>query len=266
MGRDILSKIVATKKEEVAAARSKVPETVLREQAETKRNRRPFYDALRVPGPSGVNIIAEIKRASPSKGVICPDLDPAAYALQYERGGAVALSVLTDRDYFQGGFEELDAARTACSLPVLRKDFIISPYQVYETALLGADAMLLIVRILDPWELRDLMALAAEVDLDVLVEVHSPEELETASEAGARLVGVNNRNLKSFDTDIGRAADMASRFPSGITAVAESGIHSPADVAALKAAGIHNFLIGESIVRSPDPAAFIRSLMEGGAS
>lgn len=266
MGQDILSKIVATKKEEVAAARKQVPETALREQAEIQRTRRPFYDALRAPGPSGVNIIAEIKRASPSKGLIRPDLDPAAYALQYDSGGAAALSVLTDRDYFQGGFGDLNAARAACALPVLRKDFIISPYQVYETAVLGADAMLLIVRILDPSALRDLMALAAEVNLDVLTEVHSPAELETAAEAGARLVGVNNRNLKSFDTDIGRAADMASLFPPGMTAVAESGIHSPADVAALKGAGIHNFLVGESIVRSPDPAAFIRSLMAGGAS
>ncbi len=260
MAGDILERIVARKKAEVEAARQRIPEAALRRQAGAPRQRRHFYGALSQPGPSGVNIIAEIKRASPSKGSICPDLDPAAFARRYEAGGADALSVLTDADFFQGSPADLKAARAAVRLPVLRKDFIISPYQIYESAALGADAILLIVRILSAGELREYLALAADSGLDVLVEVHSESELEAALAAGARLIGVNNRNLRTFDTDVARASRMAALFQPPQVPVAESGIRGRGDIEMLQAAGIFNFLIGESIVRSPDPAVFIRSL------
>lgn len=261
MSTDILSKIVATKEQEVAEARKKVPESELRKQAAQRQEFRPFFKRLAEPGLSGVNIIAEIKRASPSKGLICPDLDPAFYAGTYEKGGAAALSVLTDTQYFKGSLDDFRTARQNCKLPMLRKDFIISPYQIYESAVLGADAILLIVRILKEEQIKDFLQLAGELKLDVLTEVHSHEELETAAKAGAKLVGVNNRNLKSFETDIQRAAGMVSRFSSEMIAVAESGIHSREDIVMLQKAGIFNFLIGESIVRAPDPEAFLRVLM-----
>jgi indole-3-glycerol phosphate synthase len=259
---DILTRIVEHKHEEVAQARKHVPENRLWEMAEQGQGeRRGFFNRLEKPGPSGTNIIAEIKRASPSKGPICPDLDPGAYASEYEKGGAAALSVLTDKDFFQGSFDDLKAARSAVSLPVLRKDFIILPYQIYESAVLGADAILLIVRILDLEQLQDYLDLAASLNLDVLTEVHSAAELETSIRAGARLVGINNRNLSSFETNIQRAASLAALFGPDQIPVAESGIKNRDDIEALKDAGFHNFLIGESIVRAPDPAGFIRSLL-----
>ena len=262
MSNDILSKIVATKHGEVAESRKRISENELRQRAETGGlQQRGFLKCLSEPGPSGVNIIAEIKRASPSKGDICPDLNPAAYASLYEKGGAVALSVLTDNQYFKGGFNDFTAARNAVSLPVIRKDFIVCPYQLYESAVLGADAVLLIVRILEPEQLKDYLDLAGELGLDVLTEAHSEKELEIAAQAGAKLTGINNRNLKSFETDIQRSADMSALFHSNQIPVAESGIHSREDILKLMDAGIFNFLIGESIVRSPDPQAFIQSLM-----
>ena len=260
MSTDILSRIVVRKHEEVAAAKKLIPENTLRKQAESRQEYRPFFKTLAAPGKSGINIIAEIKRASPSKGSICPALDPAKYAENYEQGGASCLSVLTDRDFFQGSIKDLKIVRKAVSLPVLRKDFMISPYQFYESAVMGADAVLLIVRILEPEQLKDFMHLAAELNLDTLTEVHSEKELETASKAGAKLVGVNNRNLRSFETNIQRAADMASLFAPDQIPVAESGIKSSRDIKFLQKAGIFNFLIGESIVRSPDQKAFLKSL------
>ncbi|WP_373501134.1 indole-3-glycerol phosphate synthase TrpC [Desulfococcus sp.] len=260
MAPDILEAIVRQKKTEVAMARESVSEALLRRRAEAPRDRRPFAAALASPGPSGVNIIAEIKRASPSKGSIRPDLDPAVYARLYEEGGADALSVLTDTAFFQGSADDLSAARSAVRLPVLRKDFIISPYQILESAAMGADAILLIVRILAPSQLRDYLVLAGDVGLDVLVEVHSEAELDAAVQAEAALIGINNRNLRTFDTDVGRASRMAGLFQPPRVAVAESGIQSRSDIEALAAAGIFNFLIGESIVRSEDPSRFIRSL------
>lgn len=260
MMTDILNTIVQKKTAEVAEARQRISEAELRRMAGAPRDRRPFYETLSTAGPSGVNIIAEIKRASPSKGNICPDLDPAAYARQYEAGGADALSVLTDTAFFKGNVVDLTAARSAVRLPVLRKDFIISPYQIHESVVMGADAILLIVRILSPAQLREYLALAENSGLDVLVEVHSEAELEAALEADASLIGINNRNLQTFDTDIERASRMAGLFQPPRIPVAESGIKSRNDIEMLKAAGIFNFLIGESIVRSPDPAQFIRSL------
>ncbi len=260
MAPDILDAIVRQKHREVAQAREDLPEARLRRLAEAPRERRPFAETLASPGPSGVNIIAEIKRASPSKGLLRPDLDPAAYARLYAAGGADALSVLTDASFFHGSPADLEAARSVVRLPVLRKDFIVSPYQILASAVMGADAILLIVRILTPGQLREYLALAGDLGLDVLVEVHSEPELEAAIAAEATLIGINNRNLQTFDTDVGRASRMARHFQPPRVPVAESGIQSRRDIEMLTGAGIFNFLIGESIVRAEDPAAFIRFL------
>lgn len=258
--RDILSKIVAHKKEEVAAARKQLSEQRLREQAFMPRKRRPFIKRLEHPGTGGVNIIAEIKRASPSKGVICKDLDPVKYASAYQNGGAAALSVLTDQTFFKGSRRDLTSARAGTTLPVLRKDFLISDYQLFESAVMGTDAVLLIVRILEKEQLKDYLAICEELQLDALVEVHSKIDLETASSCGARLIGINNRNLKSFETDIKTAIGMQSLLEPYQIAVAASGIQSRDDIEKNKKAGIWNFLIGESLVRAEDPRAFLKSL------
>ena len=260
MAADFLTTIIERKQAEVAAAQKKIPEERLRQQAAGLRRQRPFEERLEKPGPSGVNVIAEIKRASPSKGVICADLDPAELARAYEQGGAAALSVLTDQVGFQGDIEDLKAARKATSLPVLRKDFMISTYQLYESRVLGADAILLIVRILDPEQLIDYLALCRELQMDALVEVHSEKEVEIAARAGAGLVGINNRNLRSFKTDVNTAAGLVERLASDQIAVAESGINTPQDVRNLRQAGIWNFLIGESLVRAENPVAFLKQL------
>lgn len=260
MAEDILQRIVATKKKEVAAAEADMPLDFLRRLAGMDKKRRPFLERLRNPGPSGVNIIAEIKRASPSKGMIRPDLKPAIFAAAYEKGGAAAMSVLTDESYFHGGFEDLIQAREASGLPALRKDFLISEYQIHQSAVQGADAVLFIVRILTPEQLRDFLAIADDLGLDALVEVHDEAELDTALAAGAKLVGVNNRNLRSFETSLDTAVGLREKMGKEVVAVAESGIHGRDDILRLIEAGFHNFLIGESIVRSPDPEAFLREL------
>jgi indole-3-glycerol phosphate synthase len=256
---DFLTKIIEKKKEEIAQAQGLVPESTLRQKAEIPRKSRGFFKKLQSAG--GVNIIAEIKRASPSKGLICPNLDPLAYASAYEQGGAAALSVLTDQFYFQGGPEDLKTARKGVSLPVLRKDFLISSYQIYESSVMGADAILLIVRILSLSQLKDYLSLASSLGLDVLTEVHSEKEIEIAARAGAKLVGINNRNLQSFETNIGNAIRMVSLLEPYQIPVAESGIRSRDDIRQLQDAGIWNFLIGESLVRAENPAVFLRSLM-----
>lgn len=257
MPTDFLTEIVEQKRKEVEAAKKRVPENQLREDAIIPRMRRPFQKQLERPG---VNIIAEIKRASPSKGPICPDLNPARYASEYEAGGAAGLSVLTDTPYFQGSFDDLKKARGAVHLPVLRKDFLISSYQIYESAILEADAVLLIVRILSLEQLRDYLSLCDVLALDALVETHSPEEIETATRAGAKLIGINNRNLSSFETNIETAMNMVSLLESHQVGVAESGIQGREDIEKLQQAGIHNFLIGESLVRASDPKAFLQKL------
>ncbi len=257
---DFLSKIVEHKKEEVASRRRQKPLATLSGQTAAHHRRRPFFGRLCRPGPLGVNIIAEIKRASPSKGLLCPDLDPAATAGQYERGGAAALSVLTDGTFFRGSLADLRAARAACRLPVLRKDFVVSSYQLYETAAAGADAVLLIVRVLSAGQLCDYLALCRELSLDALVEVHDAAELEPAAAAGARLIGINNRNLASFDTDVGHAISLAHRLGPRQVAVAASGITGREDIRKNRAAGIFNFLVGEHLVKSDDPAALLRAL------
>ena len=262
MAEDILSRIVEKKKAEVATSQARLPEAELRNSIQADREKRPFLKQFELPG---VNIIAEIKRASPSKGDICPGLDPAIYASAYEQGGAAALSVLTDETFFKGSAEDLKKARAATTLPVLRKDFLISEYQFYESAVLGADAVLLIVRILSQTQLGDYLKLCEELNLDALVEVHSEKEIEAASQAGARLVGINNRNLRSFETNIETAARMVSFLEPHQIPIAESGIRSRSDIEALGNSGIHNFLIGESLVRASSPKDFLQSLIHGAA-
>ena len=260
MTEDILSEIVKDKQREVALAKRNLPERMLREKCSEPRKRRPFLKNLEKPGPSGVNIIAEIKRASPSKGVICPDLDPVAFARDYEMGGAAAVSVLTDQLHFKGSPEDLKIVRETTTLPVLRKDFLISAYQIFESAVMQADAILLIVRILEQEQLKDYLSLCDELQMDALVEIHSEDDLEKATRAGARLIGINNRNLRSFETDIGTAIRMKSLLGPDQVAVAASGIQTREDIEKIKVSGIWNFLIGESLVKSQNPKDFLRFL------
>jgi indole-3-glycerol phosphate synthase len=258
--KDFLRRIVEDKKREIAVSKQLMPESMLREKARSPRKSRPFFKALQHPGPLGVNIIAEIKRASPSKGDIRPNLDPAAYAAAYETGGAAAISVLTDGPHFKGGPEDLRIARKFTSLPVLRKDFLISAYQIFESAAMGADAVLLIVRILSLEQLKDYLSLCNELTLDALVEIHSESDIEKASLAGARLIGINNRNLKSFETDIETAVRMTALLDKDQVPVAASGIRSRKDIDLIINSGIWNFLIGESLVRAQNPKEFLESL------
>jgi indole-3-glycerol phosphate synthase len=260
MVKDILSKIVEDKKQEIAAAKQHIPESFLREKAFAPRKRRPFLKKLEHPGPFGINIIAEIKRASPSKGDIRTNLNPAVYADEYEKGGAAALSVLTDKTHFKGSPEDLKIARETTTLPVLRKDFLISAYQIFESAVMEADAVLLIVRILDQQQLKDYLSLCNELKMDALVEVHSEADIEKAGLAGARLIGINNRNLQSFETDIDIAIRMKSLLNNDQIAIAASGIRTRKDIEKIRDSEIWNFLIGESLVRAEHPREFLESL------
>jgi indole-3-glycerol phosphate synthase len=262
MKTDFLTRIIEDKKLAVAAAKKKIPENRLREGAFQPRPRRPFRERFTQTGPAGINIIAEIKRASPSKGVICPDLDPVQYARAYERGGAAALSVLTEQIYFHGSVTDLTSAREAISLPVLRKDFIISTYQIYESVLLNADAVLLIVRILSRQQLQEYLDLCSRLQLDALVEVHSEKDIEAATWSGAELIGINNRNLSSFKTDIQTAVRIKSLLQPQQVVIAASGIATRRDIEKNLEAGIWNFLIGESLVRSRNPEKFLKTLMQ----
>lgn len=207
-----------------------------------------------------IAVIAEVKRRSPSRGDLYPDLDPAALAKEYADGGAACLSVLTDQAYFGGSPDDLQAARAAVSLPVLRKDFTVGPYDVCDARIMGADAVLLIVAALDDAELAELHALALEVGLDALVEVHDEAELERALAVGAGLIGVNQRDLVTFKVDQERAGRMAAAMPSTVIRVAESGVRNPADAASLRAAGYDAVLVGESLVKSKDPGAAVAAL------
>ncbi len=263
----ILDRIITDKKQEVAAAARKTPVPDLRACiAAMPWIARGFEKRLSRPGPGGVNIIAEVKRASPSKGNICTDLNAAACARQYEAGGAAAVSVLTDTPYFKGTLEDLEQVRRSVSLPVLRKEFIIDPYQVYESRAAGADALLLIARILSPGQLAELFGLARELGMDALVEIHSPEDLGACYAAGARLIGINNRNLATFDTSLQTALSMVGRLQAGQVPVAASGIGSRQDIEDNLKAGIFNFLIGESLVRAGDREAFLKELIHGQAT
>ena len=261
MSTDFLKQIIQHKGREISQARKMISEARLAEMARQRSDFRPFFETLSRPGAAGVNIIAEIKRASPSKGDISPDLDASRTAARFEKGGAAAVSVLTDATYFKGNLEDLTAARSACRLPVMRKEFIISGYQVYEAAAAGADAILLIARILTAEKLDRLYTLCRDLGMEALVEIHTPDDARTVAACGARLVGINNRNLSTFKTDIAIAMDLVARLAPGQVPVAASGISGPADIQKNLNAGIFNFLVGESIVRSDDPVRFIRELM-----
>ena len=258
---DLLKRILARKAEEIRERSARVSLAELSSRAADQPPTRGFAAALESKIEEGLPaVIAEIKKASPSKGVMRADFDPAAIARSYTANGAACLSVLTDADFFHGSEAFLDAARSACNLPVLRKDFTLDAYQVYEARAIGADCILLIVAALGDASLLELALLAAELDLDVLVEVHDEEELERALVIPAPLIGVNNRDLHTFQVSLETSERLAERIPAGIVRVAESGIHCSADVARLRASGFSAFLVGEHLMKSGDPAAAIRAL------
>ncbi len=252
---DILAKIVETKRTELASlARNRAS---LERQAADRRPARDFRQALRAQPRA---VIAEIKKASPSKGVLLEVFDPPQIARMYDQGGAACLSVLTDRDYFQGGLKDLEAARAAVSIPVLRKDFTIDPLHVLEAAAHEADAILLIAAILSEREMRDLREQASSLGMAALVEVHDVSELDAAIHSGADVIGVNNRNLHTFEVTLETSLRLADMIPQNALKVAESGIHSRADVAKLASAGFQAFLVGEHLMKSPDPIAALKEL------
>jgi indole-3-glycerol phosphate synthase len=251
---DILATIVEQKKLDLAFPERDVPSRA----EQSVSTRRDFFAALTAQTPA---VIAEIKKASPSKGLLAADFDPPAIARSYEQGGAAALSVLTDEKHFQGSLSDLEFARAAVRLPVLRKDFTIDPYHVHQAAAHGADAILLIAAILSERQMRDFRELADHYRMAALVEVHDEEELQPAIASGARIIGVNNRNLRTFEVDLGTALRLAGKIPAGVVRVAESGIHSSADVQTLRAAGYHAFLVGEHLMKSGDPASALRALI-----
>jgi indole-3-glycerol phosphate synthase len=254
----ILKKIIARKHEEVAERSARVSIADLKQriadQQGSASDPRGFADALAASLSSGQPaVIAEIKKASPSKGVIRDPFEPAEIAASYERGGASCLSVLTDVDFFQGADEYLQQARSACSLPVIRKDFIVDPYQIYEARTLGADCILLIVAALTDAQLSDLTTLTHELGMDVLIEVHNAEELERILPLNTRLVGINNRDLHTFDVSLENTFQLLDRIPSDRIIVTESGILTPDDVTAMQARQVNAFLIGEAFMRADDP-------------
>lgn len=256
-GGDILAEIVAHKRCEVAQRQRRRGLAELRRDALDAPPPRGFAEALKERQPA---VIAEIKRASPSAGVIRQQFDPGAIAQSYQDAGAAALSVLTDERYFQGADCHLAEARRACQLPVLRKDFVVAPYQVFETRALGADCLLLIVAALEPAELRELAQLADEVGLDALIEVHDRRELDAALVLEPKLVGINNRELRTFTTRIDTTIDLLRHVPDGVLVVAESGINTQQDVRRLRDAGVEAFLVGTAFMRQPDPGAALRQL------
>ena len=258
---DILKKIVARKVEEVAARSARVPRAMVTDAAQQADPPRGFVAALRARIAAGqAAVIAEAKKASPSKGVLRPDFDPAAIARSYERGGAACLSVLTDVDFFQGSDAYLRQARAACALPVLRKDFVIDPYQVWEARALGADCILLIAACLDDGRLADLNGLAGDLGMDALIEVHDGEELDRALRVDNPMVGINNRDLRSFAVSLDTTLGLLKRIPGDRLVVTESGILGPADVALMRHHGVHAFLVGEAFMRAPDPGARLAEL------
>ena len=251
---DILNKILARKAEEVAAAKRARPLAQMRVEARAAAAPRDFTGALRAKIAGGqAAVIAEIKKASPSKGLLRADFDPAAIAASYAAHGAACLSVLTDREFFQGEPQYLAAARSACALPALRKDFMLDVYQVYEARALGADCILLIAAALDPARLRELESAAGDLGMAVLVEVHDAAELATALALSTPLIGINNRDLRSFETRLTTTLDLLPQIPPGRLVITESGIRTRADVALMRARGVDAFLVGEAFMRAPDP-------------
>jgi indole-3-glycerol phosphate synthase len=261
---DILQKILARKRDEVRERRARLPQRELAIAAAPPP--RGFAAALRARIAAGnLAVIAEVKKASPSQGVIRAEFDPAQIARSYAAGGAACLSVLTDIDFFQGADEHLRQARTASGLPVLRKDFMIDAYQIHEARALGADCILLIMAALDDTELHDFCALARELGMDVLVEAHDGGELDRALRTSATLIGINNRDLRTFQTSLDTTLALRARVPMDRLLVTESGIHAPADVARMRAAGVNAFLVGEAFLRAADPGVELRRLFDSKA-
>jgi indole-3-glycerol phosphate synthase len=258
---DILNKIVAVKHEEVAAAKKRKSLEAMRADAESRVMTRDFVGAMRAKISAGqAAVIAEIKKASPSKGVLREDFEPADIAQSYAEHGAACLSVLTDRQFFQGSGDYLKQARASCPLPVLRKDFMVDAYQVYEARALGADCILLIAACLEDSPMAELEALAHSLGMAVLVEVHDEVELHRALKLKTPLVGINNRNLRTFDVSLDTTLALQSQVPSDRLLVTESGIMTAADVTRMRAAGVHAFLVGEAFMRAPDPGVALAGL------
>jgi len=256
----ILQEIISTKSEEVAFKRQRQDLATVAAMASDMPQVRGFSARIQDLAASGTAVIAEVKKASPSAGVIRPDFRPDEIAQSYQLAGAACLSVLTDRKYFQGADEYLQQARNACSLPVLRKDFLLEPWQVYESRLLGADCILLIVAALSRSRLQELDGLARGLGLDVLVEVHNETELEDALSISARLIGVNNRDLHTFTTDLANSERLRPMIPEDRIMVTESGIHTRDDVERMRLSNIHSFLVGEAFMRQADPGDALRAL------
>jgi indole-3-glycerol phosphate synthase len=258
---DILDQIVAVKREEIAAAQKKVPLAAMRADAESRVLTRDFEGALRRKIAAGKSaVIAEIKKASPSKGVLRADFIPADIAQSYAEFGAACLSVLTDRQFFQGQVDYLKQARASCDLPVLRKDFMIDPYQIYESRAMGADCILLIAACLDDARMAELEAVARSLDMAVLVEVHDRAELERGLKLKTPLVGINNRNLRTFEVSLDTTLGLLEEVPPDRLPVTESGIVTKADVKKMREAGVHAFLVGEAFIRADDPGEALASL------
>lgn len=258
----VLDRIVAAKAARLQAAKAKTPYDVLMQRALTTPSRVGTSLAEALKRTDRVNIIAEIKQRSPSKGIICEDFDPVRIAESYVSGGAAALSILCEEDFFGGSLEHLKEVRSRVAAPLLRKDFIFDPYQVYESRAAGADAVLLIVALLHDELLARLIEVANELGLDALVEVHSASEMSRAEIAGASIVGVNNRDLTSFKVDLDTSIQLAPLAPTGPVLVSESGITTVADIRRLRAAGFHAFLIGEHLMRAQHPRAALKELIE----
>ena len=260
---DILKKILQRKQEEIAARSAKISLQKMIKLAESADVPRGFVEAIEAKINAGhAAVIAEIKKASPSKGLLRENFIPADIATSYAQHGAACLSVLTDKDFFQGDEEYLKQARAACSLPVIRKDFIIDPYQVYEARAIGADCILLIVSALDDDQLETLTNLALMLEMDVLVEVHDLEELERALLLNLPLIGINNRNLSTFETSLDTTLSLLARIPENHTVITESGIHSPEDVALMREHNVNGFLVGEAFMRANDPGEQLSALFK----
>ncbi|HMW18747.1 MAG TPA: indole-3-glycerol phosphate synthase TrpC [Accumulibacter sp.] len=261
---DILERILAVKRAEVATASAITSLSAIRREAESAPPPRDFLAALQEKIAAGeAAVIAEIKKASPSRGLLRADFQPAEIAASYQQHGAACLSVLTDRQFFQGDPAYLQQARTACRLPVLRKDFLVDPYQVYEARAMGADAILLIAAALELSVMRDFAAIAESVGLAVLVEVHDADELDRAQQLATPLIGINNRNLRTFDVSLQTTFDLLSKVEAGRIVVTESGILAAADVTRMRDRGVHAFLVGEAFMRAADPGTALAQLFAG---